>query len=69
MDAELLKMILMAAGVVVVTTAIAKVLRIGSFLTEDSKRAQDGGRHCCLSGLADLSKDLSDRGDAKTPQR
>ncbi len=64
MDAELLKMILLAAGVVIGTTAIAKVLKIGSLLTEDSKRAQEGGRHCCLSGLADLSKDLT--GDAKT---
>jgi hypothetical protein len=68
MDAALLKMILMAAGIVVVTAGIAKVLRIGSLLSGDSKRAQDGGRHCCLSGLADLSKDLSDRGDAKTPR-
>ena len=69
MDAELLKMILLAAGVVVVTTGIAKVLKIGSLLTGDSQRTQEGGRHCCLSGLADLSKDLSDRGDVKTPQR
>ena len=58
MDAALLKMILLAAVVVVVTTAIAKVLRIGSALTEDSRRSQETGRHCCLSGLAQLSEDL-----------
>ena len=58
MDSELLKMILMAGGMVVVTTAIAKVLKIGSLFTEESKRAQDIGRHCCLPGLMELSQDL-----------
>jgi hypothetical protein len=59
MDAALIKMILMATGVVVVTTGIAKVLKIGTLFTEESKRAQELGRHCCLPGLTELSRDLT----------
>jgi hypothetical protein len=52
--------IVLAALLVVVTGIIAKVLRIGSneFYGKQSERGQLVGRHCCLSGLADLSEDL-----------
>jgi hypothetical protein len=56
MDMALLKMILLAASVIAITVAIAKALRVGSTLTEDGKRAQQTGRHCCLSGLAEFSE-------------
>lgn len=59
MDPVLIKMILLAAVILVVTTAIAKVLRIGTDIyKEQSERGQQVGRHCCLSGLADFSADL-----------
>lgn len=60
MDPVLFKMILLAGVVIAVTTAIAKILRIGSneFYREQSERGQLVGRHCCLSGLADFSEDL-----------
>jgi hypothetical protein len=68
MDVALLKMILMATGVVVVTAGIAKILKIGSLFTEEAKRGQELGRHCCLPGLADLSRDLTaPRDDGKAP--
>ena len=52
--------IVLAVGLVVVTGVIAKVLRIGSddFYGKQTERGQLVGRHCCLSGLADLSEDL-----------
>ncbi len=60
MDPVLLKMILLACGIVTMTAAIAKFLRIGSneFYGEQSDRGQQVGRHCCLSGLADFSEDI-----------
>lgn len=60
MDTILLKMILLASVIVLVTAAIAKYLRIGSdeFYREQSERGQQVGRHCCLSGLADFSEDI-----------
>ena len=58
MDPAMLKMILMATVVIVVTTAIAKVLKIGTDLTTRSKPRHESGGHCCLSGLADISHDL-----------
>ena len=53
-------MIVLATVVLVVTTLIAKVLRIGSdeFYPEQSERGKLVGRHCCLSGLADFAEDL-----------
>lgn len=74
MDPVLLKMILLAGGIVVMTAAIAKFLKIGSdeFYREQSERGQQVGRHCCLSGLADFSEDIhksrAPRTDSKAPQ-
>ena len=60
MDPVLFKMILLAGGIVLMTAAIAKFLKIGSneFYREQSERGQQVGRHCCLSGLADFSEDM-----------
>lgn len=74
MDPVLFKMILLAAIIVVVTSAIAKILRIGSdeFYAEQSERSHQVGRHCCLSGLADFSEDIRKTRDhdvgSKAPQ-
>lgn len=60
MDPVLFKMILLAGGIVLMTAAIAKFLKIGSdeFYREQTERGQQVGRHCCLSGLADFSEDM-----------
>jgi len=59
--------IVLATVLVVVTSIIAKVLRIGSdeFYGKQSERGQLVGRHCCLSGLADFSEDLRDSRNAR----
>ena len=66
MDPVLFKMILLAGGIVLMTAAIAKFLKIGSneFYREQSERGQQVGRHCCLSGLADFSEDMRKARDA-----
>ncbi len=74
MDFILIKMILLASAIVLVTSAIAKVLKIGSdeFYGDQSQRGQEVGRHCCLSGLADFSEDIRKTRDpaigSKAPQ-
>jgi hypothetical protein len=62
----MLMSIVLGTVLVVVTSVIAKILRIGSneFYRKQTERGQLVGRHCCLSGLADFSEDLRKSRDA-----
>jgi len=70
MDAVLLKMILMALGMLLVPAAIARLIRLDVTFAEKEKNERYVGGSCCVSGLASFSKDLTTSpGDAKAPPR